>query len=441
MIISMILLPCFVAYFLHLEYKDEKNTMELEKKDEAFNKFFGQIDNVSDSTGGGLVSWIRNDSGANVSFELKVTSSNEDDCNLDTTPIQLKEDDFQKDSIVTVFTELRNVKKNAHLDDWHLNPSAESYFNQEKDSLGHRYSKFPTSNSSSLEIYRFEDSDDTPVFGVVKEEINFSQVLSRILPQILFSAFLLLSVFLAYWLIFKSLRKERQLALIRNDFMSNMSHELKTPVSTIGVALEALSTFDAAENPELRKEYIDISRYEVERLGLLVDKALNISLYEQGKFVFDRQSIDLKNEIERVLKTLKVQLDNQQVELEFQSKGMDFIVNVDRTHMVNVIYNLIENGIKYSEKSAEIDIRLIERSHDVEISIADKGRGIAPEFQDRVFDKFFRVPQGHTHNVKGHGLGLSYVREVVESMGGKISLKSGIDAGSTFIIKIPKTND
>ncbi len=103
-------------------------------------------------------------------------------------------------------------------------------------------------------------------------------------------------------------------------------------------------------------------------------------------------------------------------------------------------YTTPENAVKYSEENPKVSIEVVELDKDIEISISDKGRGIAPEYQDKVFDKFFRVPQGNIHNVKGHGLGLSYVKEVVESLGGNIKLKSGLNAGSTFIIKMPKTN-
>jgi signal transduction histidine kinase len=258
------------------------------------------------------------------------------------------------------------------------------------------------------------------------------------IPQLLFSLLLFGSVAAAYIMIGRNLRKEKELAHLRNDFMSNMSHELKTPVSTISVALEALSNFNAADNENLRKEYIDISKTEVERLGLLVDKALNISLFEQGRFVYNKQSLDLNVAIKSVLRTLKVQLDNQQVDLNYNSEGSHFYLMADNTHMINVIHNLIENAIKYSTKTPQIKISLSESSDYLELRVSDKGRGIAPSFQDKIFDKFFRVPQGNTHNTKGHGLGLSYVKEVISNHGGEIKVKSALGEGTTFIIYLPK---
>jgi len=448
MIVSIILLPCFLAYFLKSEFEKEKEAMILESKEESFDNFFAVLDTLEfykeDKTHP-LISFKKDSSRGRYNYEFKLESLSKSHSIDDVLP---PDSDVRFE--IFEFLEPDSVVAEKKIDQFFLRQRKPNSFPAILGKEPHIHKPIFTTKKKGAKPIWGGDSSRQVSLGlghkkaiVIKDDqgIKTSDVLQRLLPQIFFSSFLLLSVFLAYWYIARSLKQERQLALIRNDFMSNMSHELKTPVSTIGVALEALSTFDAADNPELRKEYIDISKHEVERLGLLVDKALNISLYEQGRFVFDRQPIDIKLEIEKVLKTLRVQLDNQNVDLEYRCKGSDFVIDVDRTHMVNVVYNLIENGIKYSEGQAEVSIELQEKGGYVEFSIADKGRGIAPEFQTRVFEKFFRVPQGDTHNVKGHGLGLSYVKEVVESMGGSIHLKSGVDAGSTFIIKIPKAND
>jgi signal transduction histidine kinase len=426
MIVSMLLLPCFLGYFIYTEYQGEKEAIALEAKDQVINRFFAKIDTFAQNSNEGdsrLVSWVRGDSGTNVSFKLKIAAEAGDRANysgINHGAFKIEIDSLVSDTVVTIISH----KEEGHLP--HRFP----------DLIKNKH----VDSAETLELYRLNSKTDGPFFAVSQEEVPMSKVLFRIIPQMLLSLFLFISVLLAYWLVSRTLRKERQLTLLRNDFMSNMSHELKTPVSTIGVALEALSSFDAGDNPRLRKEYIDISKLEVERLGLLVDKALNISLYEQGKFVFDRQFIDLKTETEKIIKTLKVPLDNQNVALNFNAKGSDFSINVDRTHMINVVYNLIENAVKYSNEDAEISVDIAELKHEIEIAVSDKGRGIAPEYQDKVFDKFFRVPQGNKHNVKGHGLGLSYVKEVVESLGGTIKLKSGANVGSTFIIRMPKSN-
>lgn len=447
MIVSMILLPAFLAYFLNTEFTKEKEAIKLEERDRTFGDFFATLDEDASSSGDSsvnrIITYFKDTSEYEVSFQLKIMR---DSLSGFENELTIQEDkvgglnDFlseashhhdslnrhnSRDTLITVFTDRAFT--------WEKGDSNSSK----------KLNRFPNlidkSASSSTDFLRFDTDKSSPQFGLVTKEPSSLLVMKRMIPQILFSLFLLLSVGFAYFLVARTLRRERQLAILRNDFMSNMSHELKTPVSTIGVALEALSNFDAGNNPELRKEYINISKMEVERLGLLVDKALNISLYEQGKFVFDKENINIDLEIRKILKTLEVQLDNQKVELHYDTRGSNFYVNVDRTHMINVVFNLIENGIKYSEEQAEIDILISEKSNDIEISISDKGRGIPAQFHDKVFDKFFRVPQGNTHNVKGHGLGLSYVKEVVENLGGSIRLKSGAGVGTTFIIKMPKS--
>jgi len=260
------------------------------------------------------------------------------------------------------------------------------------------------------------------------------------IPQILACLLLLLLTLLAYYLFLKRLKEEKALSTLRNDFMSNMSHELKTPVSTISVALEALSNFDAADNKEMRKEYIDISKNEIDRLNLLVDKALNLSLFEQGKFLYEKVDFNLNQEILTVIKTLKVSFDSNNVSMDYTSDGSNFWINADKTHIINVVHNLIENAIKYSNENPEIKITLAEKANQLELTISDKGQGIPAEFHDKIFDKFFRVPQGNTHNTKGHGLGLSYVKEVLDKHNASIRLKSKNETGTTFIINIPKSS-
>jgi signal transduction histidine kinase len=213
---------------------------------------------------------------------------------------------------------------------------------------------------------------------------------------------------------------------------------LKTPVSTISVALEALQNFDAGNDPKLRKEYIEISKIEAARLDMLVNKTLNISLYEQGTFVMDKQLIDLKKLLVQTLRILKPSFDQKSVEFNFVEEGTSFTIHADKTHITNVLFNLLENAVKYSSGAAKIKLELTEKPDAIQLGISDQGIGIDSSFQDKIFEKFFRVPQGDIHNVKGHGLGLSYVKEVISKHEGTIEVKSELGKGSTFILDFPK---
>lgn len=446
---SILLLPCFLAYFLNSEYKNEKEAITSLKKEKAFETIFAKIDTVSadnatTTKAHSNIRWVKDTTGTQISFKLsyiedsfdvQLQGTNLSNSNLNvssgayTTDFNFNVDDaktknniFSKDTTILISKNIKS-KQEFIFDEWSLEYDSDDY-------------NLPEANNFT--VVQILDEDNKASFVVENLEISPKEILLRILPQILLSFLLLISVWLSFYLSAQSIKRERQLTELRNDFMSNMSHELKTPVSTISVALEALKNFNAANDESLRKEYIEISKSEVDRLGLLVDKALNISLYEQGKFVYDKQVIDMNLEIERIIKTLKIQLESQNVDLTYEKSGQHFFTNADKAHITNVIHNLIENGIKYSNGATAISIKLLELPNSLSLSISDKGIGIPKEYQSKIFDKFFRVPKGNTHNVKGHGLGLSYVKEVIESQGGEISVQSELNKGSTFNIVLPK---
>lgn len=456
-LISLVLLPAGVLYFLKSEYDNHKRSLETEKREFIYESIFSRIDtfghSFDPSSNEGSVRWVKDSIGSSVSYTLSLVSDSLDyiaEFETDIISDSLLNTEFNNniekhhisiqiigdDSTETLIEErkigppISFAKKNLKLSRTHQHDTIcqDSIF-----LVGH-----PQGMLNDFGYIKIIHEEDNPRMMLDTEEVSSSEVLKSMFPQILFSLFLLLCVWYAFYTVISNLNKERHLSMIRNDFISNMSHELKTPVSTIAVALEALSNFDAADNPELRKEYISISRRENERLGLLVDKALNISLFEQGKFIMDLQSFDIKEEIDKIVKTLQVSLDNQNVELDFNATGNNHIIYADKVHMTNIIHNLIENAIKYSEGQAKVKIDITELDNNIRISISDQGKGIPQEYQSRVFDKFFRVPTGDTHNVKGHGLGLSYVKEAVVNQRGKISMISNYGVGTEFIITMPK---
>ena len=454
--ISLLLLPCFLAYFLKSEYNNEEKAIISKKREKAFENIFSLIDTVSadhaTNPGRGTnVKWVRDSTGREVRFQLSYVwdSINMAFNHADTLPnfthtnsVNLDKHDLAAKTEISITLENRELPDGIKEVDTSIYikniASTEEFVIGDWQNCNFDDSSHILEQNDPVTVLQILDQDNQPSFVVTNIEVPWTEIIKGITPQILFSFFLLFSVWSSFFLFVKSIKKERQLTELRNDFMSNMSHELKTPVSTISVALEALKNFNAANDESLRKEYIDISKSEVDRLGLLVDKALNISLYEQGKFVYEKQVISLDLEIRRILKTLKIQLENQNVSLNYETSGAHFFVNSDKTHITNVIHNLIENGIKYSKEPANISIKLIELPNDIRIEIIDQGIGIPLEYQTKIFDKFFRVPKGNTHNVKGHGLGLSYVKDVISSQGGNIEVKSEVNKGSTFIITLPK---
>jgi signal transduction histidine kinase len=239
-----------------------------------------------------------------------------------------------------------------------------------------------------------------------------------------------------FWLMLSTILKQKKLSDVKNDFINNMTHELKTPLATVSAAVEALQNFGALNDPVKTQTYLSISRTELQRLSDLVEKVLNIAVDE-------RQQLELAPEAVQPAELVAEIVARHQLQA---AKPVKFNVQVapaapvlfDRLHMGNVINNLIDNAIKYSREAVTITIRGRQEATGWHLSVADDGPGIEPGYQEAIFDRFFRVPTGNLHNVKGFGLGLYYVRQVVERHGGRIDVRSGLGRGSEFSLWIPQ---
>ena len=264
-------------------------------------------------------------------------------------------------------------------------------------------------------------------------------VFRQMWPQAMFSLVLFVCVALAFFTIFQSLREQRRLTELKNDFIQNVTHELKTPIATVGVAIEALQNFDALQDPERTREYLDISRSELSRLSLLVDKVLRMSQFEKAVPDLKLETLDLELLISEVLASMKLQFEKSGANVSFERNGEGFFLDGDRLHLASVIYNLLDNALKYSPGKPVIFIGLEQLNGQIYLRVKDNGAGIPPEFQGKIFEKFFRVPSGEIHNVKGHGLGLSYVASVVKKHRGTIEVESNEPQGTIFKIILPQT--
>lgn len=262
-------------------------------------------------------------------------------------------------------------------------------------------------------------------------------LIKRISPQILFSLFMVAFTSIAFVFLYRNLAAQRRLTEMKNDFISNITHELKTPIATVSVAVEALRNFGGMQDPARTKEYLDISAAELQRLGLLVDKVLKLSLFENRELELKKEEVDLKQLTEEVLNTMKLQFEKHHARVNLELQGLYFNVQADRLHVTSVIYNLLDNAIKYSDDHPDITVNLRHETDAVLLSVTDRGMGIPSNFRDKIFDKFFRVPTGDRHNIKGYGLGLSYVAHVMKQHGGSISVDSEPGKGSTFTVKFP----
>jgi two-component system phosphate regulon sensor histidine kinase PhoR len=234
-----------------------------------------------------------------------------------------------------------------------------------------------------------------------------------------------------------SLLNQKKLSNIKNDFINNMTHELKTPVSTIALALEVIKDKDINKSPEKTERYLNIITEENRRLGTQIEKVLQIAKLEKGDLNLHFEPIDINEVLDQVVKNQGVQMEQHGVKLNLHLQAAETIVSADRVHLTNIIFNLMDNAIKYSKEQPEISIATSNTATALSITISDNGIGIPKDQLSKIFEKFYRVPKGDLHDVKGFGLGLSYVKNMVEMHKGSITVNSKIEEGTEFSINLP----
>lgn len=246
---------------------------------------------------------------------------------------------------------------------------------------------------------------------------------------------LLIAVLIAYALFI--IIKQKQLDEIKNDFINNMTHELKTPISTIALGAKALNHPDILQQPERLKRYAKIIQEENNRLKKQVERVLNIAFFENDHLNLSKHEVPASELVDNALVPYKESIKDKGGIVKKYVEGFNFMV--DEQHMTNVLSNLIDNAIKYRSKKRPLRLSINAKKigHFGIIEVQDNGVGISSEFSNHIFNKFYRVPTGNQHDVKGFGIGLSYVKVMVQKHQGKIWVESKPGEGSKFVIKIP----
>jgi len=246
---------------------------------------------------------------------------------------------------------------------------------------------------------------------------------------------LIVTVFFGYAM-FVILRQKR-LSEVQRDFVNNMTHEFQTPISTIRIATDVLSQPKIMEQPERLKKYVQIIRQENNRLKTQVETVLNTARLERGKMQLDIQLQELHSLINEVTEGVQAELEDC---LKIELNATKSSIYADRTQLVSLIRNLLENAIKYSPKPPRITIRTENTDDSLMFLVIDNGIGIPKESVEKIFKKFYRVPTGNLHNVKGFGLGLSYVSEIIKAHKWQIKVESEVGQGSTFKVIMKQEN-
>jgi two-component system phosphate regulon sensor histidine kinase PhoR len=231
--------------------------------------------------------------------------------------------------------------------------------------------------------------------------------------------------------------RQKRLSEMKNDFINNMTHEFKTPISTISLACEALNDKELRESGEFLDSYLSMISEENKRLAGMAEKILQTAVIDKGQLKMNKEKIDLHEIIIDVIKNLRIQVEIKDGEIKRRFKATRSQIEGDKVHVTNLVYNLLDNANKYSPKKPVIRIITENANNGIVMTIEDNGIGIGKNEQKKIFDKLYRVPTGNIHEVRGFGLGLNYVKAIVEEHHGKISLESEVNKGSKFKVFLP----
>ena len=319
---------------------------------------------------------------------------------------------------------------------------------------------FTVSTQDGREVYRCPDYTDEG------EEFTYSQVLFRndpqskmgvvrihfpdmgsyiyssvrfMIPSVAFTMVLLITFIFTIVVIFR----QKRYTEIKNDFINNMTHELKTPIASISLAAQMMNDESVTKSPAMTKHLGKVINDESKRLRFLVEKVLQMSMFDRKKAVFKKKRLDLNEMVENIANSFTLRVEHTRGKIYTEIEAVDSALYVDEVHFQNVINNLLDNAVKYRKPDQPINIYLRTWNDDnhLYLSVRDTGLGIKKENLKKVFDKFYRVHTGNVHDVKGFGLGLAYVKKIIMLHNGDITIDSELGKGTKFTIKLPIIKD
>ncbi|MBW4888220.1 HAMP domain-containing histidine kinase [Mucilaginibacter sp. HMF5004] len=313
-------------------------------------------------------------------------------------------------------------------------------FSKAMDTKGER-PVFVAGNTYKRPIFNQEVIKDPGQLQLLFPQKN-SLILSRMGASMATTGGLLMVLIFCFGFTIYAILRQKKISEMKTDFINNMTHEFKTPVSTIMIASEALRDDEIAQDKKRVSKLANIIYEENVRLGSHIERVLNIAKIEKDDFKLDIKTVDVNEMITTVLDSmlLKLQKHDVKMEMDLASADESLMIKADELHFSNVIYNLVDNAIKYSADKPEITITTQIKNKQVLIKVADKGIGMSYDQQAKIFEQFYRIPTGNLHDVKGFGLGLSYVNTIVKRLNGSISVKSEKDKGSEFELKFDRVS-
>jgi two-component system phosphate regulon sensor histidine kinase PhoR len=300
-----------------------------------------------------------------------------------------------------------------------------------------------TTNNWSA-YYPLQAPENLSAGGILPDEVlvvvipDFQNIVLKQMRLMIGGAiFFTLVIIAAFYLTVYALLRQKKLSEIKNDFINNMTHEFKTPLATISLAVDALKNEKVVQDRQKSEYFTGIIKEENRRMNKQVETILQASLLDRQEQQLNLKSIHAHEIIQEALENFQLQLDGKGGRAELQLNAKNDLINADEVHFTNLISNLIDNAVKYSKENLLIKITTHSTSRSLVIRIEDNGIGMSKETQRRIFEKFYRAHTGNLHNVKGFGLGLSYVKTIVEAHQGKIKVDSLVGKGTTFTLEFP----
>lgn len=286
--------------------------------------------------------------------------------------------------------------------------------------------------SETLYQYQFTDNEILQLYFP-----QYKAVLRRgLLSSIISSTGLVLISFVCFGFAARMLFKHKQFSKMKIDFINNVTHEFKTPIATINFALANIENDDIVKDPKAIKQFTKVIKTENERLNGQVERVLKAAVLNNKGYQLKKEHLDFHKIIEESINNSKSKIEDND-EISFELLAANYIINGDAFHLLNLVSNLLDNAIKYSDDNKVIHIQTSNKEDYIVLSITDNGIGISTSDQKYIFDQFYRVPTGNLHKIKGFGLGLNYVKSIVEAHDGEIRIKSIPNQGSTFAILLP----
>lgn len=296
----------------------------------------------------------------------------------------------------------------------------------------------PTLFNSPYKVALFTQDMESPGYLSLYFPNRTRLVLGSVVWILVLSVVFTGIILFCFWYTIQVIYRQKQVSEIKNDFINNMTHEFKTPIATISLAADSISSPMILGNPDKIKRFVDIIRQENRRMNSQVERVLQMALIDKKDFELKVGELNLHEVIQQALANFSLQVEKREGSLQADLQATRPVIEGDSTHIASVIHNLLDNANKYSPERPEITVSTRDVPMGVEVTVTDKGMGISKEARKHIFDKFYRVHTGNLHDVKGFGLGLSYVKTIMVAHKGLVDVRSEPGQGSSFVLTFPK---